>query len=283
MKSLAFIDHPYHRLTKSGQVFDFLSEHFYVEKFYDNRYGNGNIDLDKIRKFDVNFYFQTSPLFPHKNVVWCPMYDDTYRSDLPGVKYVCLCKRVYENIVNERRILAKYWKKPESFKNSEKKVIFFWNRKPEIAWENIRTFFSNYNIDKVYFKNSPDPGYPKASISRNDIEKFNIQFVDFEDENVYRERLMDTTILICPRKLEGIGLFMLDGFSRGHLIFGYDNPAMNEYIVNWKNGILFNESHYNALNLDNIQQIRRESYSSCKIGYSEWIKSVQKILDFIDR
>jgi len=282
MKTLAFIAHPYHRLTGSTQIFDFLSEYFVVKKFYDNRWGTGTVDVDEIKTFDINFYFQTTPIFPHKNLVWTPMVDDNIFTDIPNVKYLCLCKWLYESLKDVQKMYAQYWKKPEDFNSSNSKVIMFWNRKPDIAWDNVKKFFLTEKIDKVYFKNSPDPSFDKVVVSQEDIERFNVQMVEFEEEKIYNERMKEVTILICPRSVEGVGLFMLDGFSRGCLVFGYDNPTMNEYIVNLENGILFNSWCYNPLNLWNFQQIREKSYSSCVNGYNDWIKSIPEILSFIE-
>ncbi len=180
MKTLAFIAHPYHRLTQSTQIFDFLSDHFKIERFYDNRYGTGNIDENRIRQCDVNFYFQTAPLFLHKNLIWAPMYDDNFRTQIPGVKYICFCKQLYSELGNVSKLLVQYWKKPATFNQSNRKTILFWNRTNQIQWNQVRNFFLNEKIDKTYFKDSPDPGHPKATINPDDMKRFNIQMTGFD-------------------------------------------------------------------------------------------------------
>ena len=84
-KRLAFIDHSYHKKTKSTIFLTkLLIKHFEVDVYWDYSWNNGpQVDLEKISKkrYDIVIFFQI--IYPDKltsklncdNIIYIPVYD----------------------------------------------------------------------------------------------------------------------------------------------------------------------------------------------------------------
>ena len=81
-KKLAFVDHNYHKKTRSGDFLrEIFSRDFIIEDFWWSLKDENNLIKD-LKKYENIFFFQT--LIPSydllklkgKNLMWAPMYDN---------------------------------------------------------------------------------------------------------------------------------------------------------------------------------------------------------------
>ena len=88
--SLAYIDHNFHKKTRSG---DFLRKIFKKEYIIDNFWwslSDENKLIKKLNSYDNFFFFQTLIPFRHllflknKNLMWAPMYDNLPQDSFIG-------------------------------------------------------------------------------------------------------------------------------------------------------------------------------------------------------
>jgi len=66
----------------------------------------------------------------------------------------------------------------------------------------------------------------------------------------------------------------------GHIIIGYDDATMNEYIKDNFNGYLFSEDG-KSIDFADANQIRKNSIISAEKGYKRWVEDKKNIIDFI--
>lgn len=74
---------------------------------------------------------------------------------------------------------------------------------------------------------------------------------------------------------------MLEALARGQCVVAPDCGTMNEYIINGKNGLLYDINDPCPLNFDNAAAMGSEAYESTAIGYKNWNNSQQRIINFI--
>ena len=87
------------------------------------------------------------------------------------------------------------------------------------------------------------------------LEKYNIKIIDwFESKEEYINTIKFVDVYFAPRIYEGIGLSFLEIMSYGKYIVAFNNPTMNEYIINQKNGFLFDFKTTDIVNFSKINQ-----------------------------
>lgn len=298
---LAFVDHSFHKKTLSGDFLrELFSEHFEVANIWDNSWENGTgIDIDEINKYEYVFFFQViSPLKIlrklRSKIVWAPMYDgekfnDLYWKNIASfpIKVICFSNRLHTHCkkYGVEAIHVQYYFNPDQYKTStlrEGNHFFFWYR-GDIGFEEIKKIIKPEDVDDIIYKSTPDPfKKEKEDISNEDVEKYKIKTIktDFIPKEDYLELLSRCNIYISPRKKEGIGMSLLEAMAMGHVVIGYDDATMNEYLVDNFNGYLFTETS-TSIDFRNIDQVRKNSIVSAKEGYTKWKDDKKNIIDFI--
>jgi len=261
MKELAFIDHDFHKYTKSG---DFLKKIFIRQYRVKHFYISKKLQFDdEITKFDNFFCFQILPSLSFlmkiksKNIMWAPMYDSMHYPYYFGktiwdiVEYfnikVLFFSKKLRKISNNNSIMGldlKYFKKAKKvrFKNKKKISIFCWNRGgvsrgsiSPIRWQNL---FKPKEIDIVYSLGHENNEIRKIRKISNKV--INIK-KDFVNKKKFLSLIKKSDVFICPRKKEGIGMGQIEAISYSKYLVAHNDATMNEYITNKKIGYLLDK------------------------------------------
>ena len=299
MKKILFVDHAYHKKTKSS---DFLRK-ILKEKFIVN-----DCWIDKSLEFKSDI-FQYENIFFHqifpplkilrklknKNIIWSPMYD----SPLYPIGYSWLLWRIikFYNIkiisfsdaitkqiyyTNIKCFKLKYYEKSKQLKNKKNKKIkiFFWDRN-EIKLENWINKFNLRNISKIFYlkiENNKSISETEQKIKKK-IFYINKKFS--KNNNNFRKLLKKADVFVCPRKKEGIGMAMIEALSYGKYIIANNDNTMNEYIKNKKIGLFIDdEIHQNRI-LDYIFKNYKYRLQHNAKGYKRYLKKEKNINSFV--
>lgn len=298
--TLAFVDHSFHKKTNSGDFLRvLLSTHFDIIDFWDNSWDDGEkIHINEVNKCDYVFYFQViSPLKILANlkprIIWVPMYDgekfnDLYWKNLANlpIKIVCFSNKLYEHCKKHgiEALRVQYYFNPDLYKANlplNGNHFFFWDR-GDIGFNEIKKIIKPEDVDSFIYKSTPDPFKKSEKIPENDTEEYKIKKIetDFIPKKDYLELLSKCNLYISPRKKEGIGMSFLEAMAMGHTIIANNDSTMNEYIKNNFNGYLFGDN-YEFIDFRNIEQVRKNSVISARIGYAKWEKDQKNIINFI--
>jgi len=307
-KKLVFIDHSFHKATRSSEFFlEILRRDYEVTVYFDEVWrGGAAVDPNVVNggNFDVVLLWQVLPLARNivrlscKNVVWAPMYDDAWNlSSLGwrvllqlGLKVVCFSNAVHEiaQRVGIDSVRMQYFPEAsEQVVGYSKPSVFLWQRVSEISWPLVRQILAGNDIEKIVLKDDPDPGYSFDEPDPEDLEKFNIEIVrdlrvsaggSYED---YVRLLSSCNVFIAPRLREGIGISFLEAMARGMCVVAPDAPTMNEYIVSGENGFLFDPTRAVPIDLTNHIECGRRARARMVEGHLKWLDSVSLMLDFL--
>lgn len=300
--TMAFIDHSFHKKTKSGDFMkELLSQYFEITHYWDESWNSGQrIDIEELNKYEYVFFQQIiNPLNEirqlHAKIIWAPMYDGTNfdyfywktLSFLP-VKVLCFSEKIYSHCkkFGIDSIKLKYFLNPDEYKTYSipKKglIIFFWYR-GGVTFDDIKKFIDQRQIDKLIYKSNPDPFYEKEVFTPNDIRDFKMEIIEdgYSSKKEYLELLAQANVFIAPRKKEGIGLSFLEAIAMGQCVLGNDDATMNEYINHSDNGYLFNLKHPQIIDFSNIKEIINRSKETALRGYLDWENDKEKIIKFI--
>jgi hypothetical protein len=299
-KKLAFVDHNYHKKTRSG---DFLREIFAKDFIIDDFWWSLKEENDLIKslkKYDNIFFFQT--LIPSydllklkdKNLMWAPMYDNlsfdnNYWQKIKyiNIKLLSFSKKIKTQADNFKcpNIELKYFfnfKENELKKPEEKINIFFWYRY-DLGLNDWISFFDSKKVNKIVYFDSPDPGKKSEEIKKSKMEEYKIEIIkkSFLPHSEYIKFVKDCDVFVAPRKQEGIGMGFLEAISMGKYIISNDDSTMNEYILDEKIGFLINKNK--SINYSNIINHSNYRMIFAKNGYLEWENKKNEILRFFEK
>lgn len=297
---LAFVDHSFHKKTGSANFLrNILKEKFEVIDFWDESWNGGKqVNILELEKYDYIFYFQVinkiQDLFKLKSkIIWAPMYDGQRLDYMywkllstSNIKILSFSKKI-ENQCKKYKIQTLSTKKyinPEKFTekiDTNGKNIFFWYR-GDVKFNEIKKIIKPSEVTKLIYFSNPDPNKSSENISQEDINRYKITIIEsnFLNQEEYLKHLYRTNIFIAPRKQEGIGMSFLEAMALGHAVIAYDEATMNEYIINGKNGYLYNEKT-DEIKLSDSQQIINNNMIERYENYSGWKKDEKKILEFV--
>lgn len=299
-KKLAFVDHNYHKKTRSGDFLrEIFSRDFIIEDFWWSLKDENNLIKD-LKKYENIFFFQT--LIPSydllklkgKNLMWAPMYDNlsfdnNYWKKIKyiNIKILSFSKKIKTHVDKLKcpNIELKYffnYKENELKKPEEKINIFFWYRH-DLKLNDWIYFFDPKKINKIVYFNSPDPGKKSEKIEQNQIDKYKIEIIEkpFLPHNKYIKYVKDCDVFVSPRKQEGIGMGFLEAISMGKYIISNDDSTMNEYILDEKIGFLINNNK--LINYNNIINHNNYRMLFAKDGYLKWKNKRNEILTIFEK
>ncbi len=307
---IAYIDHSFHQKTKSTLflVSLFLSKNHTVINFWDDSWQNNNhLNIDEINNgnFDLIIFFQSIPHYTEiyklkcRNIIWIPMYDgDRSRNIFEWLSYLICDIKIISFSKTLSKIITKfkfdilnvqYYPKPNlTNKNLEGINIFFWERIPKINWELIKKLIGKNKISKIYLRSIMDNNNKEQATSSllkdEDIRKYNIKIINgWLKKDTYEEILKSCNIYIAPRQFEGIGMSFLEAMSLGIPVIAPDSATMNEYIINNKNGFLYNINKPKPIDFSNLNKIRKNLAIDIVRGLSVWEEQQNSILNFIEK
>ncbi|PYG57397.1 glycosyltransferase [Rhizobium sp. UGM030330-04] len=308
-KSIAFIDHPFHRKTRSSNFFvDILQKDFDVDIYYAETDSRDLIKSIADKEYELVVCWQTefcAPYFLMRGirVVCIPMYDgvanvpDIYWIGMKQARFVSFSKALHLRLTSlgiESFYFQYYNVKhvPVPQANfGDGLRFFFWQRRPEqgLTYAFAQEIASGIharekalsNLDlAMHVHNAPDTEAP------DDWEPVGCDSVSYftDDALGYKEALVRCNVYICPRFSEGIGLSMIEALARGMLVIAHDEPTANEYIVDGVNGILLDYEDIIRgsvrsktiidVNVEKVAHNAREYYLK---GVERWNASVNDI------
>lgn len=302
---ILFLDHFFHKKTKSNNFFlDIIKDNFdSVDVEYIDTESPSEIRaLRNQRIHDLVILWQLDFLAPlflqagYRTVV-VPMYDGS--ANMPyehwigmrGASFVNFSRTLHERVIAAgcRSLLVKYYLPPvkeEQLPKFEDLRGILWMRRPEdrLTPKLIQDFLGGQLLS-LHVHNAPDDGKPR---SLNDTQYAASAFQITEsrwsrDTNAYLEALSKCNVFFAPRLSEGIGMAMLEAFSRGLLVIANDDAVHNEYVSNWVNGILFNRENvaYTCVTLDIARDMAYCGWCGAVSGYQEWLDTHRSIVEFI--
>lgn len=304
-KRLAFIDHSYHKKTKSTSVLiKLLNKYFEVDVFWDYAWNNGTqVDLEIIseKRYDVIIFYQI--IYPVSlinaldcdNIIIIPMYDNHGETPVDfwhqyrDFKFVNFSKTLHLRLKN-LNISTKYFQyflPPNEFlpqKNDFSKLRgFFWQRREHITWKQIRVLIKGTPFENIHLHKAVDPpGFDFIAPSEDEISKYNITISEwFPDKEDFFKVLRSTNVFFAPRLNEGIGMSFIEAMTMGQCVVAPNTPTMNEYIRDGETGLLYDPGNPVPLDFSNAKQIANNAREYCKKGYERWIESEGELIDFV--
>jgi len=301
MKKALFVDHMYHKKTRSADFFvDVLRNSFDIELYYlepDNRPDAGV--LSAAAGADIVILWQMDFLAPvfsamGKPVVVAPMFDGS--GNMPDLHWMFAHKARFFNFsiaLNERirmagcqTMLLRYFPEPveeSHLPRFDKLNAFFWQRRPDHGLDfNLVDTMLGDEIDNLHLHNAPDvPGDFHVTLPKGRQYKLT-QSTWFKDKAGYANCLAKANVFIAPRVAEGIGMALLEAMAAGKLVLAHDAPTNNEYILNWFNGILFDKSVASPTRVrDQAARIARAAWRTSVEGRKQWLASHPAVIDWV--
>ena len=279
---VAFIDHPFHRRTKSSAFFiKLLQDEFDVHVYYDEPDPRALMTEIADRGYDLAICWQTEHYAPYllmrgMRVVCIPMYDGV--ANAPAAYWLSMRQARFLNFSERLHLrhrelgIESYYLK---YFNEENKNLpqakfenlrgFFWQRRPEegLSYKFARNLIINV-VDTLHVHNAPDTESP------DDWEPDSLSTVTHftEDAASYKEALTKANVYVCPRFTEGIGMTIVEAMARGMCIIAHDEPTANEYIVDGVNGLL--------VDYGKMKRIRPPIRNRTKDNFNSYVLTVEK-------
>ena len=300
---ILFIDHAFHKQTRSSDFFiNILRDFFEVDVVYIDQtdyagmialQGSDNVDLVMLWQMDF-----LAPIFLARGLrtVVIPMYDGS--SELPDLHWIwakharflnfsrCLHERVRR--LGATSLYVKYFvpaKQESSLPMFDGGLrVFLWQRRPELGINlgMIETLIG-HQLTAVHIHDVPDdPELDTSKYLRRSLDGYRLTVSKwFDERSAYEKVLAHSNVFIGPRQAEGIGLGFIEAMARGMLVVLTDHPTHNEYVANWMNGVLFNVDHVDFTNFDSSAQVARLGWQTVREGHQRWLDSLPNLVAFL--
>ena len=256
---------------------------------------SAHLDRDYVLICQLDF---VTPYFValKKKVVVVQMYDGS--AGLPDVHWTYNRQASYINFSLHmhlralkngcRSILVKYFPDCERHKQVRDfttKRAFFWERLPSSSINcGLVSSLLAGEVNTIHIHlSSDDRSRPSSDIPA----MFGTEVTTstwFEDRSDLEAVLDTCNIFVAPRIAEGIGHAFLEAMAKGMVVIAYDLPTHNEYIHNWRNGILFDTTTFkidlggwNGL----APQIGAAARASMQAGREEWLLKQKRLPAFM--
>ena len=297
---LLYIGHAYHNKTKSTA---FLKEMFFRD--YDVEFFDFDPHTDDIskhfmplkgKKYDVLVIFQIMPsvnklkkYISFKHCAFFPMYDgvptreDRIWYEYRGANIICFSKTLHDelNALGFSSYYFQYFPKPIEIKNQgEEKSVFFWQRVDAITINTVSKLIDMKKIKHIHLHRAIDPGNTFVEPPSNISAKIT-NSTWFETRKDMQKQMQKSAIYIAPRVYEGIGMSFLEAMAMGRCVIAPDCPTMNEYIVNGRNGFLYDIDNPQPIDLSSVRTIQSKAKKYIENGYKIWEIQKWKIIDIL--
>ena len=309
MKKLAFIDHSFKKQSLSSAfLVDGLIEDYDVKSFWDDSWKGGPpIDLRLISDgdFDVLILFQQMSFYSAEelsslncSIILVPMYDaDGGRPDLfwyqyRKFKFINFSKTIHQRLqkLGIESFYCQYFPPlPSPVLSREKENDysrlngFFWQRRCEITWNEIRRLISQANFAKMHIHTATDPpGYELVLPSDEDLARYEITTSSwFATKDDYLKAVAESQVYFAPRLCEGIGMAFLEAMAMGKCVVAPNFPTLNEYITHGYNGLLYDPNDPQPLDFSRVQEICRNVRKYMTEGRARWSACQKQLSAFI--
>ncbi|EIZ80796.1 glycosyltransferase, group 1 family protein [Novosphingobium sp. Rr 2-17] len=303
MKKILFVDHHFHKKTRSADFFvDILRTGFCVEIYYLSPEDQPDTGvLAAAGAVDVVVLWQMDFLAPvflsmGKPVIVIPMFDGS--GGMPDIHWMFAHKARFFNfclVLNERvrmagceTMLLRYFPEPadeDDLPRFDELHAFFWQRRPDhgIDFKMVDTLIGQ-ELDSLHVHNVADiKGNFTPTPHLNAPYKFS-QSTWFKNKSEYAQFVRRANVFVAPRVAEGIGMALLEAMANGKLVLAHSAPTNSEYISNWSNGILFNKDQVSPISIRGAAaQMARLGWRTVVEGHKQWVAARPAILEWVDQ
>lgn len=316
MASIAFVDHYYHRKTKSTEFLKYILVNcgHSVSVFHDeSNVGGSPVRWSDIRDYDAVIFFQVmAQVFStvkyrdlHPNVTFIPMLDqflfwEDCHSDYAslwnlfrGSKVLNFSAQTHamSQVFGIASHYTRYFPPPApagSLKSRRSRTgdlaAFFWlRREDQVPWWKIRELIGQHHFSKVHIHVSEDPGSPEVVMpTEEEIKNFNIYLSRwYESKEEFLARLGEADVFFAPRASEGIGQAFLEACAQGQCVVSPDMGTMNEYIVNNVNGLLYDLWSPAPLDFSRARDLGAAAADMVVQGHEDWLRNQEQVVKFL--
>ncbi len=306
-EKIAFIDHPFHKKTRSSNFFiDVLKDEYDLHTFFLGVDPRSTIEEIADSDYDLVICWQTEFCAPYflmrgKRVVCIPMFDGVenapswYWLAMRQARFINFCQDLHRKhrSLGIESIYVQYFGgskldiKQASFESLKG---IFWQRRPNegLDYRFARSVLGDV-VDSIHIHNAPDIG---DATDWQPPFGFTVSLFGKDSRN-YRSALEEANIFLAPRKTEGIGHPLIEAMARGMCVIAHDKPTANEYIVDGVNGILidYDKPHsFKELNDPNskkfltkerAEEFGKQARAFYEHGRKEWLRDVEFLPYFV--
>lgn len=310
MARIAYVDHSYHRTTRSTNFLrDMLRRRGHeVEDFWDEAWTGGRpIDWSEVCRHDVVIMFQSyckpgQQAFRqvHPNVVYIPMLDQfgiwqgpmfnqsDFWAPFQGSKVLNFSNALH--CLTTGFGIASRWARfyqpavlASAPASTELRGFFWLRRQDQIDWALVRQLIEGSRFDSFHLHLAGDPGAPKPELPPEaDVVRYNISVSSwFEDRSELTALVDRANVYFAPRMEEGIGQSFLEAMARGKCVVAPNQGTMNEYILSGLNGLLYDHRAPRPLDFSDVQRLGERARDSVVSGHAQWLAAEDGLVDFI--
>jgi len=307
--TILFIANEYHKKTKSSNFFlSLLQKYFDIQVLWIDVDRKVDENIKIIEKYETIIFWQFlaihksyQSILKEKNTVLIPMYDSlgAYQnngllkinilSNFKNFKVINFSKYLNKQLSRNKIANVMYvqyapviLKSISKLRSKKRYKIFFWQRRNEITWNELKQLINSAQIESIHIHKSVDPNMTFIEPTQEEIKKFDISFSEwFDTKEDYIKKVKECDIYVSPRLFEGIGMSFLEAMSLGKCVIAPNFPTMNEYIINNENGLLYDIKNLKKLDLSKANDLGFNAYKTIEEISKTWKQSEQKIIDFI--
>lgn len=310
MARIAYVDHSYHRTTRSTNFLrDMLRRRGHeVVDFWDDAWKGGQaVGWPDVRQHDVVIMFQSycAPGLAafrqaHPNVIYIPMLDQfgtwqgpmvnqtSFWAPFQGSKVLNFSSALH--CLTTGFGIASHWVRYYQPVQPERKEAvqglrgFFWlRRQDQINWALVRRLIEDAKFESFHIHLAVDPGSPEPELpTAVDVARYNITTSTwFEDRNELTALVDRANVYFAPRMEEGIGQSFLEAMARGKCVVAANQGTMNEYILHGVNGLLFEHRAPRPLDFSQVNRLGAQARASVAAGHAQWLAAEDDIVRFI--
>ncbi|GAP38672.1 glycosyltransferase [Piscinibacter sakaiensis] len=303
MRKLLFVDHAFHRTTRSSEFFVRILRRFFEVEILDIEPEEDATPLPDLSRLDHDLvvlwqmdYLAPAFIARGMRVVVVPMYDGS--SSLPDVhwvwarqaRFLCFSRRLHHRIerAGGRALRLRYYKPARAgaeHRAFDRLRVFLWQRRPEhgLNLALVERLFGS-QLESVHVHDSADDRSLDTSpyLARQSPQYRLTRSSWFKNGKSYEDLLTQHNVFIAPRRSEGIGMGFLEAMAHGMLVVANADSTHDEYISNWVSGLLIDPDRSGPVHvLDQAPRIAHMAWKTCEIGYDEWMASIPGMIDFI--
>lgn len=296
MKRCLFIDHYFHKKTKSTVFLsNQLSKEFCVDYAYIEKHDDAIIKLESKSEqlsYDLVVCFQLLPnrealnrLCTFKSGLIVPMYDgmlslnDDIWKEFKDFKVLNFSSNLHRNFVANgfESVYVQYCPPVSQVNNwGSEFSLFFWQRTQTLTIKQVLKLISNSKVNSIHLHLPMDPGHERNKIKFP--SKYSVTTSEwFDDKGELKETIQKSAIFFAPRLYEGIGQSFLGAMAMGRCVVAPNLPTANEYIKDGINGLLYNPKEDKQLNLSHIREIQKRAYESVSRMHDKYLEDIKNI------
>lgn len=310
MARVAYVDHSYHRKTRSTLFLPELlaGRGHEVETFWDAAWIGGEpVRWDTVSGHDVVVMFQSHCTIGartfrelHENVVYVPMFDQfgfphrppsnlsAFWAPFQQSKVLSFSTSVHTLATGfgiASHLVRYFPEVPQTSGNPSAGLHgFFWlRREGELDWGTVRSLIGPTRFDSFHLHVVGDPGFPPVQLPpREELDALQVTTSSWFDRRAdFEEVVSRANVYFAPRLAEGIGQTFLEAMARGQCVVAADSPTMNEYIVHGVNGLLFDPRSPKPLDFSDAARLGQEARRGMSEGRRRWERSEERLVQFI--